>query len=96
MANKTKSPHGSKATFVRSNPSIAAGELVKLAKQQGMTLTVGHIYNIRASDKAKRKGGSAPSSAAAPDGALASAAAKAGLPRLDAQLRTLILRIGLP
>jgi hypothetical protein len=95
MANKSKAPHGSKATFVRANPSLAAPELVKLAKQQGITLTVGHVYNIRASDKSRQR--TVGSSQASP---LAGAAplpsgAKADSPRLETQLRTLILRIGL-
>jgi hypothetical protein len=93
MANKSKAPHGSKATFVRANPSVAAPELLKLAKQQGIALTLGHVYNIRASDKAKHRtnGSSQPSAEARP----AASAAKTELPRLDAQLRTLVLRIGL-
>jgi hypothetical protein len=97
MANKSKAAHGSKATFVRANPTLAAPELVKQAKQQGLTLTVGHVYNIRASDKAKgRTGAPAQGSASgsAPAG-FSPAAGKTDLPRLDAQLRTLILRIGL-
>jgi hypothetical protein len=97
MANKSKAAHGSKATFVRANPTLAAPELVKQAKQQGITLTVGHVYNIRASDKAKGRTGTAAQSSASGEApaALASSAGKAELPRLDAQLRTLILRIGL-
>lgn len=94
MANKSKAPHGSKATFVRSNPTLAAPEVIKLAKQQGIALTLGHVYNIRASDKAKqRSGGGQPSASAS--AAPAKSPVKAELPRLDAQLRTLILRIGL-
>ncbi len=95
MANKSKAAHGSKATFVRANPTLAAPELVKLAKQQGMSLTVGHVYNIRASDKSKQRVvGSSQTSASAGAAPFASAA-KTDLPRLETQLRTLILRIGL-
>jgi len=98
MANKSKAPHGSKATFVRSNPTLAAPEIIKLAKQQGIALTLGHVYNIRASDKAKQRsgGGSQPSATASAGSAPAARSpVKTELPRLDAQLRTLILRIGL-
>jgi hypothetical protein len=90
---KNKTPHGSKAAFVRANPAVSAPELVKQAQKQGLSLTVGHIYNIRASDKSKRQPGQ-PGPAAA-DGARSPASTAQELPRLDAQLRTLILRIGL-
>jgi hypothetical protein len=86
---KNKVPHGSKAAFVRANPAVSAPELVKQAQKQGMSLTVGHIYNIRASDKAKRQGPAPVAAASSPS------APAVQLPRLDAQLRTLILRIGL-
>jgi hypothetical protein len=96
MANKSKAPHGSKATFVRANPTLAAPELVKLAKQQGISLTVGHVYNIRANDKSRqRSGGASLPSTPALGGALPSIGRKTDVPRLDSQLRTLILRIGL-
>lgn len=93
MSTKSKVPHGSKAAFVRANPAVSAPELVTLAKKQGITLTVGHIYNIRASDKAKQQKAPSNGASGAPAGTRAHPVAE--LPRLDAQLRTLILRIGL-
>ena len=99
MPRKAKPAFGAKAAFVRAHPSISAGELVTLAEQEGMTLTVGHIYNIRS--KLKKQGG-AP--AVALDAAPGTAAPRDSAPRdsstrdagsLDAQLRTLVIRIGL-
>lgn len=89
MAKKDKPPQGAKAAFVRNHPNLKAQEIVELAKQQGITLTVGHVYNIRATDKAKQakeQGGKAPNGRTRPAGEGSS---------LDAQLRTLIIRIGL-
>src|SRR5690242_7073625 len=43
MPRKAKPAFGAKAAFVRAHPSISAGELVTLAEQEGMSLTVGHI-----------------------------------------------------
>jgi hypothetical protein len=77
---------GAKATFVRNNPDVPAQDLLTQAEKQGIPLTVGYIYNIRAADKAKKVEGKAPSRGP-------------GRPRassgLDAELRTLIIRIGL-
>lgn len=41
----------SKAAFVRSHLGFSNEEIVKLAKQQGMKLAVGYIYNIRSGAK---------------------------------------------
>jgi hypothetical protein len=96
MARKSKLPLGSKAAFVRANPGATAREIVELGEQQGMSLTVGHVYNIRAEDKKKRDQGS--SEASTLDGSTSntssSLSAKAP-PQLEAQLRTLVIRIGL-
>ena len=88
MPRKAKHAFGAKAAFVRAHPSTAAGELVELAAQEGMSLTVGHIYNIRS--KLKKQGGEA--SAGEPVAAGKPAAREASL---DGQLRTLVIRIGL-
>jgi hypothetical protein len=81
---------GTKAAFVRSNPNLPAQELVTLAEKQGIPLTVGHVYNIRAIDKSRKaerqEGKAAANGRAAPE---------RGSSALDAQLRTLIIRIGL-
>jgi hypothetical protein len=101
MAKKSKVAHGSKAAFVRANPKVAAADLVALAKKQGIKLTVGHVYNIRASDKAKKNAGSPSqssvesSSRPSPSSAAVSSTATTELSRMDKQLRTLILRMGL-
>jgi hypothetical protein len=89
MARKSKSPLGAKAAFVRANPSGTAQELVKLAKKQGLGLTVGHVYNIRSNDKKK----SADPMGTAPR-ASSSERSSSDSP-LDAQLRSLVIRIGL-
>lgn len=91
MAKKSKLPFGSKAAFVRANPNIKASDLVKLAKKQGIIMTSGHIYNIRAEGKKKPNAASSSSVATKPS----TTASTSGLPRLDAQLRTLVIRIGL-
>lgn len=88
MPKKAKHAFGAKAAFVRAHPSTPAGELVQLAEQEGMSLTVGHVYNIRS--KLKKQGG-AP--AASEPTAAASPSRDGG--SLDAQLRTLVIRIGL-
>lgn len=93
MARKPKAPHGSKAAFVRANPDVKAPELVALAKKQGLSLTAGYVYNIRASGKGKLQ----PSPAKQPssDATSPPSAATGQLSRMDAQLRSLILSIGL-
>lgn len=91
MPRKAKPAFGAKAAFVRSHPSTPAGELVQLAEQEGLTLTVGHIYNIRSKQKKH-------TDEAGPVGAEPSAAASATRAEpssLDGQLRTLVIRIGL-
>ena len=93
MAKKSKGAHGSKAAFVRANPTIKAPDLVELGKKQGIALTVGHIYNIRASDKAKPKANQ--SNPASVDPGNRPPASGGDLSRMDAQLRSLILEIGL-
>jgi hypothetical protein len=89
MARKSKLPLGAKAAFVRANPNATAQELVKLGKKQGIPLTAGHVYNIRADDK-KKQNPDSPSQASSP-----SAPTSAPSPRLDAQLRNLVIRVGL-
>ena len=92
MARKSKLPLGSKAAFVRANTAATAREIVELGEQQGMSLTVGHVYNIRAEDKKKRDQGL--SEASTSDGPTSNTSAKASS-QLEAQLRTLVIRIGL-
>src|SRR5262245_33096253 len=90
MPRKAKHAFGAKAAFVRAHPSTPAGELVELAEQEGMTLTVGHIYNIRSKHK-KQAGETAPAGAEP----AAAPAPRGDASSLDAQLRTLVIRIGL-
>jgi hypothetical protein len=93
MPRKSKLPLGAKAAFVRANPSATAQEVIKLAKKEGMTLTAGHVYNIRAEDKKKQAPGvdeQEPAPKARRSRARASDSAE-----LDAQLRTLVIRLGL-
>jgi len=87
MPKKRKARAGTKAAFVRNNAGLGTQELLTLAEKQGVPLTAGYVYNIRAADKAKQADGHT-SQAAAP-----SATPRAG--SLDAQLRTLIIRVGL-
>jgi hypothetical protein len=91
MARKSKSPLGAKAAFVRANPSGTAQDLVKLARKQGIGLTVGHVYNIRSNDKKKQ--GSVDRAGVAP--AASRSERSSGESALDAQLRSLVIRIGL-
>ena len=91
MPRKAKPAFGAKAAFVRSHPSTPAGELVQLAEQEGLTLTVGHIYNIRS--KQKKHAGDAGTVGAEPAATVAAPRAEGS--SLDAQLRTLVIRIGL-
>jgi hypothetical protein len=88
MAKKRKARTGTKAGFVRSNAGLGTSELLALAEKQGIPLTAGYIYNIRAAEKAKQADGQPSSTARA-----ATAAPRGGA--LDAQLRTLIIRVGL-
>jgi len=94
MPRKAKQPFGAKAAFVRAHLSTPPNELVKLAEQEGITLTIGHIYNIRS--KLKKQQGGAPSvEAAAPERQPSSRDTSRDAASLDAQLRTLVIRIGL-
>jgi len=88
MAKKRKARAGTKADFVRSNPALSTSDLLALAEKQGIPLTAGYVYNIRA---AQRAAADPASGSAAPEGG----AEKARAGKLDAQLRTLIIRIGL-
>jgi hypothetical protein len=88
MAKKRKVRTGTKAAFVRNNAGLGTSELLALAEKQGVPLTAGYIYNIRAAEKAKQADGQT-SPASKPSGA----APRVG--SLDSQLRTLIIRVGL-
>ena len=92
MPRKAKHAFGAKAAFVRAHPSTPAAELVQLAEQEGLTLTVGHIYNIRS--KHKKQAGDAAPAGAEPAAALAPSP-RGDSSSLDGQLRTLVIRIGL-
>jgi hypothetical protein len=89
MTKKSKPRVGSKAAFVRANPTASAREIVELGEKQGMSLTVGHVYNIRAEDKKRGQ--------QSPDAASTASPAAVGKPstQLEAQLRTLVIRLGL-
>jgi len=88
-----KSP--SKSEFVRAHPGISAPEVVRLAKEQGITLNDSLVYNVRSQQRKKvEKSGTTetptPTSAAA-----APAKQLAAKSPLEAQFRALVLRIGL-
>lgn len=87
------STHGSKSAFVREHANVGAQDLVKLARKQGMTLTAGHVYNIRAMDKRRGEKVQSPGARAVPrrtKGATAN-----GTMSADEQLRSLLIRVGL-
>jgi hypothetical protein len=89
---KSSSTHGDKATFVRGHANVGAQQLVKLARQQGMSLTAGYIYNIRAADKSRAgQRGEKQGSAAHRTNGSGSTEGRSS----DEQLRNLVLRIGL-
>lgn len=88
MAKKRKARTGTKAAFVRSNAALGTSELLALAEKQGIPLTAGYIYNIRTAEKAKQADGQPSSTSRA-----SRSTSRGGA--LDAQLRTLIIRIGL-
>jgi hypothetical protein len=90
MAKKRKARAGTKASFVRNNAGLSTAELLTLAEKQGIPLTAGYVYNIRAAQKAQQPDGQAETASAAP-----AANGKARSGALDTQLRTLIIRIGL-
>lgn len=92
MPKKAKPAFGAKAAFVRNNPTVPAQEVVELAKKHGLQLTVGHVYNIRAEDKRKR---GVAEQAAAPSAPQAAASSSGDGGPLEAQLRTLVIRMGL-
>jgi hypothetical protein len=82
-ANGASPAFGSKTAFVRAHPNKTAQEVVAAAEQQGLTLTVGYVYNIRAT--AKKNGGAV----ATPARGVASRS------DIEIQLRTLVVRVGL-
>ncbi len=103
MAKKKRSsPFGAKAEFVRSMPpGMPAAQIVEEAKKQGLTLTPGHIYNIRAAEKrkaAKVADGSESTVVAAPRRgrpAASAASGNNGSAKLEAELRRIIAELGL-
>lgn len=90
MSKKSKPPFGAKAAFVRANPSLSAQDIVLAAKKQGLPLTVGHVYNIRAEERRRRDAGALP-----PPNPATSAGAGANGVGIENQLRALVLRMGL-
>lgn len=83
-AKAAKLAHGSKSEFVRTHPGMPAAELAALAKKQGVALTPGLIYNIRAADKRRSgKNGRVTGRAARSNGSN------------ENQLRSLVMRMGL-
>lgn len=97
---RAKTAHGAKAEFVRAHPGVPASELVALAKKDGVVMTPGHIYNIRAQDKKRAENGGATAvtnGAERPNGRARNertAATTTGGSE-ESQLRALVLRIGL-
>lgn len=102
MAKKKRSsPFGAKAEFVRSMPpGMPAAQIVEEAKKQGLTLTPGHIYNIRAAEKRKAAkssegGGEAVAQAPRRGRPASSGSGVGGSTKLEAELRRIIAELGL-
>jgi len=103
MPKKTKLPLGAKAAFVRANPDATAQQVVALGKKQGIPLTLGHVYNIRTEDRKKQQNTSSPSDAgpAVPGSPVSGSSVSGsmrsarGTSQADAELRSLVLRVGL-
>lgn len=91
---REKPAHGVKAEFVRARPELTAPEIMALAKKEGIVLSVGHIYNIRASDK--RRGVSRPTTngRAVPERSNGRGNGGGGGAE-ESQLRALVIRMGL-
>lgn len=89
-----KSAWGEKTRFVREHPDLSAQDLLVLAAQHGIPLTLGYIYNRRAADKSKSK-------ARRPRFSEPVAAVPAFRPAtntnadLEVQLQEIVLRLGL-
>ena len=48
-------PVQTKADFVRAHPELSPMEIVAKAKEEGVALEVGYVYNVRTSDNRTRK-----------------------------------------
>jgi hypothetical protein len=48
-------PGQTKADFVRAHPGLSPVEIVAKAKEEGVALEVGYVYNVRTSDNRARK-----------------------------------------
>jgi uncharacterized phage protein gp47/JayE len=48
-------PAQTKADFVRAHPNLTPMEIVTKAKEAGVGLEIGYVYNVRTSDKRARK-----------------------------------------
>jgi hypothetical protein len=51
----TNAPVQTKADFVRAHPGLSPMEIVAKAKEEGVALEVGYVYNVRTSDNRARK-----------------------------------------
>jgi hypothetical protein len=94
-ARKAGLEFGAKTKFVLRRPKLSAQEVVAAAKEQGIPLTAGHVYNIR-SQARRRNAEGKPSRA----GASTLPRRKPGRPPaapkdLEAQLRNAIAQVGL-
>jgi hypothetical protein len=73
-SNVGAQPTRTKADFVRSYPKLTPAEVVAKAKEEGIPLEVGYVYNVRTSDnRAKKKG---PAKAIAPKPVVAKESAR--------------------
>jgi hypothetical protein len=86
-AKKSSKPtFGSKSAFIRSlDPKLPAADVVKQAKEKGISLTLGLVYNIRRSSSSAGKRGPK----------RGSAAKSVGTTSAEAQLRDAIADLGL-
>ena len=80
-----KPTFGAKTEFVRARPDKTAQEVVEEATQQGLSLTVGYVYNIRTLER--KRGSRRPQRAPVP--------ARSTVGGSEQSFRTLVLRIGL-
>lgn len=90
------SKFGAKADFIRNQPeAMSAAEVVELAAQQGLKVSVNHVYNLR--NAARRKGAAPLTFPTTPDASRNNVGPKARARDASAerQLRLAIAEVGL-
>lgn len=90
MATK-KLPMGAKTAFVRDNPDATAQQVVELAKKKGISLTLGHVYNIRSKAKSDA---ATPENGAPQQGRQRQTSLVESRAETEKQFRLAVLRVG--